>query len=105
MYSRVTLLEFDALRFDVGEALERFQELVLPELRAQPGYEGVLVLTNAEAKGLVVTLWASEEDADAGLASGFWAAQIERFVTVFAAPPGREGYEVVFTELPVFAPN
>ena len=100
MYSRVTLLEFDALRFDVSEALERFQELVLPELRAQSGYEGVFVLANDEAKGLVMTLWASKEDADDALASGFWAAQIEQFVTRFAAPPGREGYELVFSETP-----
>jgi heme-degrading monooxygenase HmoA len=105
MYSRVTLLEFDALRFDVAQALERFEELVLPELRAQPGYEGVFVLTNEDAKGLVMTLWASKEDAGAALLSGFWAAQVEQFVTLFAAPPGREGYEVVFSETPALTPE
>lgn len=102
MYSRITLLEFDPLRFEVAATLERFKELVLPELQDQPGYEGALVLANAEAKGLVLTMWASEEDADAALASGFWAAQVERFVTLFAAPPGRAGYDVVFADLPTF---
>ena len=57
MYSRITLLEFDPLRFDVADTLERFKELVLPELQEQPGYEGALVLANQEAKGLVLTLW------------------------------------------------
>jgi heme-degrading monooxygenase HmoA len=105
MYSRVTLLEFDPLRFDLGEALERFRDLVLPQLRDQPGYEGVYVLANDEAKGLVMTLWASRDDADRALESGFWAAQIEQFVTLFAAPPGRSGYEVVFSEAPALAPD
>jgi heme-degrading monooxygenase HmoA len=105
MYSRVTLLEFDPLRFDLAGALERFQELVLPELRSQPGYEGVVVLANQDAKGLVMTLWASQEDADAALLNGFWAAQVEQFVTLFAAPPGREGYEVVFSETPALTPQ
>jgi heme-degrading monooxygenase HmoA len=100
MYSRVTLLEFDPLRFDLAEALERFHQLVLPELRRQPGYEGAYLLANDEAKGAVMTLWTSKEDADAALKSGFWAAQVERFVTLFATPPGREGYEVVFAEAP-----
>jgi heme-degrading monooxygenase HmoA len=102
VYSRVTLLEFDPVRFDVAEALERFEELVLPELQEQAGYEGALVLANDDAKGMVLTLWASKEDADAGLATGFWAAQVEQFVTLFAAPPGREGYEVVYAETPAF---
>ena len=105
MYARVTLLEFDAVRFDVTETLERFTELVLPELRAQPGYEGVHVLANDDANGLVITFWASQEDADAAVASGFWSAQVGQFVTLFAAPPGREGYDVVFSEAPVLTPD
>ncbi len=105
MYSRITLLEFDPLRFDVAETLERFKELVLPELEEQPGYGGALVLANEEAKGLVLTMWDLREDADAALASGFWTAQVERFVTLFAAAPGRAGYDVVFADLPTFVPD
>ena len=100
MYSRITLLEFDPVRFDVGDALARFEASVLPALQEQPGYEGALVLANDDAKGMVVTLWASREAADDALASGFWAAQVEQFVTLFRAPPGREGYDVVYMETP-----
>ena len=103
MYSRITLLELDPVRFDVAEALERFEAVVLPALQEQRGYEGAIVLANDEAKGMVLTLWESEEAADAGLASGFWAAQVGQFVTLFRAPPGREGYDVVYAETPVFA--
>lgn len=98
MYSRITLLELDPLRFDVATALERFRELVLPELREQRGYKGVYLLASPEGKGVVITLWASEEDAESALRRGFYAAQLEKFVTIFRAPPGREGYEVVFAE-------
>jgi heme-degrading monooxygenase HmoA len=100
MYSRITLLELDPLRFDVAAALERFQELVLPELREQRGYEGVYLLASPEAKGVVITLWETEEDAESALTRGFYAAQLEKFVTLFRAPPGRESYEVVFAEAP-----
>jgi heme-degrading monooxygenase HmoA len=103
MYARVTLLELDPVRFEIAAALERFQALVLPDLRSQPGYEGVYLLANEEGKGVVITLWESEEDAEAALASGFYTAQLERFVALFRAPPGRESYEVVFAEAPDFA--
>jgi heme-degrading monooxygenase HmoA len=98
MYSRVTLFELDTLRFDLGAAVDRFTDLVLPALRRQPGYEGVYVLVNPDGKGLVMTLWETEDDAAAGLRSGFYAAQVEKFVTVFSSPPGREGYEVVLAD-------
>jgi hypothetical protein len=103
MYARVTLLELDPVRFDVAAALERFQALVLPDLRSHPGYDGVYLLANEEGKGVVITLWESEEDAEAGLASGFYTAQLEKFVALFRAPPGRESYEVVFAEAPDLA--
>ena len=103
MYSRITLLEFDPVRFDLAETLERFKALVLPDLQDQPGYEGALVLANDDARGMVVTLWDSKDDADEALATGFWAEQVERFVTLFRAPPGREGYEVMYAELPSLA--
>ena len=105
MYVRSTLLEFDPVRFEVAAALEEFEEGVVPELQEQPGYRGALVLANDDAKGMVLTFWASKEDADAGLASGFWAAQVSRFVAVLAAPPGREGYDVVHSELPELVPD
>jgi heme-degrading monooxygenase HmoA len=105
MYSRVTPFELDTVRLDLAEAVDRFDDLVVPALREQPGFEGVYVLVNPDGKGLVVSLWASRNDAEAGLRSGFYAAQVELFVTVFRAPAGREGYDVVVAEPPVLAPR
>ncbi len=105
MYSRVTLFELDPLRFDLDFAVERFREAVLPELRVQPGYEGVYVLVTPEGRGLVLSLWTSEEAAEAGLRSGFYAAQLDKFVTIFRAPPGRESYEVLVADAPAPTPG
>ena len=101
MYSRVTLLEIDTLRTSMESAVARFTDEVLPELRDQEGYEGVLVLTTPEGKGMVVSFWETVLDADA--AAAFATGAVERFVTLYSSPPGREHYEVAFADLPVVA--
>ena len=72
MFARVTLFEIDTLRISLDAALERFKEMVLPETRKQPGYGGVYLLRTPEGKGLVMTLWASQETAVATVESGFY---------------------------------
>jgi hypothetical protein len=101
MYSRVTLLEIDILRTGIDEALGLFTEHVLPGLREQEGYEGVLVLTTPEGRGMIVSLWETESDANA--ASAFATGALERYLMLFSAPPGREHYEVAFADLPIVA--
>jgi hypothetical protein len=100
MYARVTQLEMDTLRISVDQAEDLFRQYVLPELRRQPGYQGVIVLSTPEGKGLLVSFWASAEEADARSAEGFYAEQLERYFTLFRSPPGRERYRLAFAELP-----
>lgn len=102
MYSRVTLLEVDTMRTSVGEALELFRAEILPELREQEGFEGIFVLATPEGKGMLISLWATEEAADAGAETGFYAEALARTMTLFRAPPGRERYEVLLAEAPAF---
>jgi heme-degrading monooxygenase HmoA len=103
MVARVTLAEFDTLRMSIDAAVELYRESVIPELERQPGYEGVYVLANPQGKMLAMTFWASDEAAEAGIASGYYAAQVEKFVTYFRAPPGRETYEVAIAQAPALA--
>ena len=98
MYSRVTLLEIDTLRTTVDEAVDLFEERVLPDLREQDGYEGIVVLANPDGKAMLISVWDSEEDAIASAA--FAREMLEQFVTLFRAPPGREQYEVRLAEMP-----
>src|SRR3954463_7358843 len=100
MYARVTLLEIDTVRTSIAEALNHYEEQVMPELRSQPGYAGVLVMTTPDGKGLIVSLWNTVEAADASAVTGFYAETLERFMVMFRSPPGRERYEVVFTDIP-----
>ena len=98
MYARTTLVEIDTVRISMEEALELFKAHVLPGLQQQEGYLGVYVLTTPEGRGMIVSLWESE-DASAR-AAGFAMGALERYTMLFRAPPGRETYEVVHADVP-----
>lgn len=100
MIARVTLAEIDAVRTPIEEAVRRFEESVVPALREQPGYEGTYVLTTPEGKALVLTFWENQEALEAGVASGFYAEQLQKFVTFYKSPPGRETYDVAVADEP-----
>lgn len=98
MYSRVTLLEIDTMRAAPADAAALFEAEVMPQLRELEGFVGAVVLATPEGKGMVVTVWETEEAVRAS--AGFAATQVERFVTLYAAPPGREYYEVLYADMP-----
>jgi hypothetical protein len=98
MYSRVTLLEIDTVRISLEDAVGLFEQEVLPGLRAQEGYEGVLVLATPEGRGMIVTIWASEEAAADPV--GFAAGALQDYMMLFKSAPGREYYRVALAELP-----
>jgi heme-degrading monooxygenase HmoA len=102
MVARVTLVEIDTVRMGLDEAVERFRSSVAPALHDADGYAGCYVLATPAGKALVMTFWRDAEAADAGVASGFYRAQVARFgVTAFRAPPGRQTYDVLVAEPPV----
>jgi len=102
MVARATMAEIDPVRMSIDDAVELFRGSVVPALHDQEGFEGVYVLLSDEGKALVLTFWSTEEAADAGIAGGrsFYAEQIEKFVTLYRAPPGRESYDVVLADAP-----
>jgi heme-degrading monooxygenase HmoA len=103
MYSRATLVEVDAMRSRVEEALELYKENVLPRLQEQEGFQGVVVMATPEGKGLVLSLWETAGQATANEETGFYPNALAQFVTLFASPPGRESYEVVYADVPAVA--
>ena len=100
MFARVTLVEIDTVRIDMEAALEVYEANVLPEVRNQPGYAGVLVLTTPEGNGAIVTFWDTAEAAEATAKAGFYSDVLQRHMTMFKSPPGRDRYEVRIAELP-----
>ena len=103
MIARVTTAEIDPIRMTVDDAIDVFRDSVVPALHEQDGFEGVYVLLSPEGKVLALTFWRDEEAAEAGLSGGrsFYAEQIEKFVTIYRAPPGRETYDVVVADAPL----
>jgi hypothetical protein len=104
VYARVTTLEIDTVRIGMDEALARYREQFVPRLQKQEGYGGMIVFSTPEGKGLVITLWESEDAARSTEGEeGLYSEVISSFMTVFRAPPGRDHYELVFTDLPTLS--
>jgi heme-degrading monooxygenase HmoA len=101
MVARVTLAEVDTTRARLDVLVEHFRTSVVPAQREQPGYRGCSVLTTPEGKALVLTLWEDDEAAQASLTGGHYERQLEKFVTVYRAAPGREQYDVALVDAPV----
>jgi heme-degrading monooxygenase HmoA len=101
MVARVTLAEVDTVRVSLDDAIELYEHSVLPALQEQEGFEGAYVLATPEGKAMVLTFWEDDSAAGAGVESGFYAEQVEKFVTLYRTPPGRELYDVVVADAPV----
>jgi len=78
----------------VEEAVELWQEVVLPSVQQQRGFKGVrLLVDRTNGKIVSIGLWESEADF---LATVAWNEdQIARFTSFLETPPVVEGYEVV----------
>jgi heme-degrading monooxygenase HmoA len=105
MVARATIAEIDFLRMSLEESVDVFRDSVVAALQEQDGYEGCLVLVSPQGQALALTFWRDEDAADAGLAGGrsFYADQVDKFVTIYRSPPGRETYDVVLADLPTTA--
>lgn len=104
MFARTTLFEVDLLRTTLSEAERLFREDALPAIRGQAGYEGAFLMLSPEGKGMVLTIWDNAEAAQAGVKSGYYEELVARFVTFMRQPPGREQYEVVYSDALTFSP-
>jgi heme-degrading monooxygenase HmoA len=100
MVAQVTLADIDLVRLSLEAVTNLYQESVVPTLREEPGYRGVYGLATPEGKAMVITFWETDEDAQRHIASGVYDEQVEKFVTVYRATPGRETYEVMVADIP-----
>lgn len=100
MYARVTQFDIDMVQISQKAALEQFKEMILPELGAQTGFRGLLILQNPEGRGMLVSLWSSKEAEESGRAAGgFYDEQTRKFATFYRQPPGREMFEVTYADI------
>ncbi len=93
MFARVTVTQMKPDRLD--EAVTLFAESAMPAARTQKGFKAMYLLTDrASGKGLTISFWESEADANANEQSGYYQEQINKFKDLLAAPPTRESYEI-----------
>ena len=80
----------------VQEAIDVFKNSVVPAQKAQKGYQGSYLMTDASSgKGLAISLWESEADMMAGeSSSGYYQEQIAKFGSLLTAPPTLDHYEL-----------
>jgi len=94
MYARVVNVPMKPEKSDESNAI--WQDSVLPAVRGQVGFKGLLVLaTPARDKSMSITLWESEADMKTNEASGYYQAQVDKFVDMIDGAPIREHYVVV----------
>jgi heme-degrading monooxygenase HmoA len=98
MYSRVIFSQYHLGK--MGEGLRIYREAILPALRQQEGFRGVLVLLDYRTnRALSITLWETEENLRQGAISGHLQVQLMKVAPLFSAAPSIETAEVAIWEI------
>lgn len=96
MYARVITFQYQPGKIDEG--LDLLRELVVPELRGLPGFQGATNLVDRDNnKAVGITLWKSEADLQAS-GMGKLQARFAKIAPFLAAMPLVENYEVTDKE-------
>ena len=97
MFARLTALQFKVEGID--EAIKIYQENIAPATKSQKGYKGLYFFLDRDTgKGASITLWETEEDAIANEQNRYYQEQIVKHMHLYAKPPIRERYEVIFQD-------
>ena len=99
MFASVTVIQFK--KGEVDEAINIYNECVIPARKAEPGYVspgGYLLIDRKTGKGIAITFWRDEEEHIAYRASGqdaYFMEQIKKFQDhMVSVLPGGGRYEV-----------
>ena len=94
MHARLAIAQFRSGKADEG--MQMYRESILPEARQQRGFKGAMALLDrSTGKGMSITLWETEADAQAsGTNTPYLQEQLAKVASLFAAPPSIETYEV-----------
>ncbi|MDA3859667.1 MAG: antibiotic biosynthesis monooxygenase [Melioribacteraceae bacterium] len=93
MYARVTTLHLKIDKRD--EAIDIFQNSILPEAKKQQGFMGASFFVNKNAgKFVSITVWKDMEAAVANQKTGYYKRQIDKFENLQVVVPEFEGFDV-----------
>ncbi len=93
MFARTATFQFKAHKLD--EAIEFFQDVQIPAVKAQKGFHSIYLLVDrATANAVSVAFWDSKEDMMATEESGLIKEWQSKFNDYFIKTPTLERYEV-----------
>ena len=93
MHARKGTLYPRSGRFD--HVLQLLRDTVILAAQREPGFNGMLIMSNRQAdKIVVITLWQSEADMLASEAGEYLQEQVSRLITHLRRPPEFEHYEI-----------
>ncbi|MCH8802166.1 MAG: antibiotic biosynthesis monooxygenase [Chloroflexi bacterium] len=93
MHARATTVQVQPGKMQ--EAIDIFKDSVVPAAKAQKGFQGFYLMTDASSgKGLAISVWETEADMVAVESSGAYQEQLARFGNVFAGAPTTDHYEL-----------
>lgn len=97
MYARMTTLH---LKVDKRlEAIDVFENSILPEARQQKGFKGASFFVNRNAgKFISITVWENMEAAVENQKTGYYQRQIDKFADLQVVVPEFEGFAVPVLE-------
>ena len=77
------------------EAIDIFNNSVVPAQKAQKGYQGSYLMTDAgSGNALSISVWETEADMLAGESGGYYQQQVEKLGSLLAGAPALEHYEL-----------
>ena len=78
------------------EAIDIYNNAVVPAQKAQKGYQGSYLMTDASSgQALSISVWDTEADMLAGETSGgYYAQQVEKLGSLLAGAPVLDHYEL-----------
>jgi quinol monooxygenase YgiN len=80
-------------RFD--HMLHLLRDTVTPAAEKEPGFRGMLIMSNRQAgKVVAITLWEGEADMLASAEGEYLQDQVSRVITHLRRPPEFEHYEI-----------
>ena len=96
MYARTMIGQINpAKRDELDEAIQTYQDSIVPAAQQQKGFKGAFLLTNSHTgKAVSITLWETEEDMIASETDPYCQEQIAKVGSVLAGPGMVDHYQL-----------
>ncbi len=101
MHARVTHFDVVVSEEVFGQAQRAFERQVAPEMRKQTGYGGCYLMRTRRGKGLLMSLWESDDPLDAGDTHGFYERQLALLEPLLGGHPSTESYQIDYADHPL----